>query len=172
MVTINEQAFLFLTCVKTGIFMGMLYDFIRVFRKIIRHPNWVVQIEDLLYWVTCGCFAFVMIYWKNYGQIRSFVFLGMVIGITLYFCTVSILFMKITTKAINWTQKAVNRILNFVLIPIKCIIVVIRTPIIYALNICKAVNRRKNLHKQKSKIKWRQRKIKLRSQLKIVKSKK
>ena len=119
MVTISEQAILFLTCVKTGIIMGILYDFIRIFRKIIRHPNWLVQIEDFIYWITCGCFAFVMIYWRNFGQIRSFVFLGIVIGATLYFTTVSLLFMKIATKIIN-------RVLSIVLIPIKCIISIIR----------------------------------------------
>ncbi len=119
MVTISEQAILFLTCVKMGIIMGILYDFIRIFRKTIKHPNWLVQVEDLIYWIACGCFAFVMIYWRNYGQIRSFVFLGIVIGATLYFATVSILILKIITKVID-------RILSIVLIPIKCIISITR----------------------------------------------
>ncbi len=172
MVAINEQAFLFLTCVKTGIVMGILYDFIRAFRKVIHHPNWMIQVEDLLYWITCGCFAFIMIYWRNYGQIRSFVFLGITIGISLYFCTVSILFMKMATKAIKWAKKTMNKILSFILVPIKCIMVTICIPINYVLTICKAIKRRRELHKQKSKLKRRQRKAKLKAQLNIIKSKK
>lgn len=172
MVTINEQAFLFLTCVKTGIMMGIFYDFIRVFRKIIHHPNWMIQVEDLLYWITCGGFAFTMIYWRNYGQIRSFVFLGLIIGITLYFCTVSILVMKIMTKLINIMKKALNRMIRFILIPIKCIMRIIYVPINYVVGIYRKIRKRRTLRKQRSKVKWRNRRAKIRAQLKIITVKK
>ncbi len=172
MVTINQQAFLFLTCVQTGIMMGMFYDLIRIFRKIINHPNWLVQVEDLLYWITCGGFAFTIIYWENYGQIRSFVFLGIVIGISLYFSTVSILFMKIATKVIKVMKKVMNQIIHFVLIPIKCIIAMIRVPVVYVLDGYKAMGRRRVLKKQKSRVKWRRWRSRLRTQLNIIKVKK
>ena len=151
MVTINQQAFLFLTCVKTGIMMAMLYDLIRVLRKIVNHPNWVVQVEDFLYWVMCGYFAFTMIYWRNFGQIRGFVFLGILIGGVLYFATVSKVFVKVMTKVVR----------NFVLIPIRCIIKTISIPIDYFLKIHKHItNKRK---KQMTR---------LRHQLKVIKEKK
>lgn len=151
---ISQQALLFFTCVKTGIVMGMLYDLIRVFRKIIPHPNWVVQIEDLLYWIACGCFSFVMIYWENYGQIRGFVFMGILIGITLYFSTASILFMNIATRVINWVKKVISKMIHFILIPIKCIISNIQ------------------IHRQKLKAKRKRCKDKIKAQLKIIKEKK
>lgn len=163
MVTINEQAFLFLACVRTGIIMGMLYDIIRVFRKIIQHPNWAIQLEDLLYWITCGCFAFIMIYWKNYGQIRGFVFLGILIGTILYFSTASILFMKITSIVVDWAKKVINRLVGFLLIPIRCIIKTVRIPIDYIINKHKIIKKRRKIHKQKNKIK---------DQVKIIQKKK
>lgn len=172
MVTINEQAFLFLACVKTGIIMGMLYDLIRTFRKIIHHPNWAVQLEDLLYWITCGCFAFIMIYWRNYGEIRGFVFLGILIGTVLYFSTVSILFMKITTKMINWTKKVLNKIIRFILIPIKCIISIIRIPIIYVSKTYDKIDRKRKIHRQKVKAMGKKRWAKFKTQLKIISGKK
>ncbi len=171
MVTINEQAFLFLTCVKTGIIMGMFYDLIRVFRKIIHHPNWAVQIEDLLYWVTCGGFAFTMIYWRNYGEIRSFVFLGVIIGLILYFCTVSILFMKVTTKVINMAKRIINQMIHFILIPIKCIITIICIPITHTRKICARIRIKRQLSKQRLRAKWRNRTVKLKAQLKIIRGK-
>ena len=131
----------------------MLYDVIRVFRKILSHPNWVIQLEDLLYWITCGGFAFVMIYWKNYGQIRGFVFLGILIGTVLYFSTASILFMKITTKVVNWGKKVVNKLIGFVLIPIKCIIRGIRIPVDYMINKHKVLSKRRKIHKQNNRVK-------------------
>lgn len=172
MVTINEQAFLFLTCVQTGIVMGMLYDVIRILRKIVHHPNWIVQIEDLLYWVTCGCFAFIMIYWENYGQIRVFVFIGILIGAVLYFTTASILFMKAATWTIGWVKRIIKAIISFVLIPIRCIIGVIKIPYRYVCKLKRIVKQYKVAHVRRVKNKWKRRKAKWRSQLKIVKEKK
>jgi len=148
---ISEQAFLFLTCVKTGIIMGVLYDIIRVIRKIIKHPNWVVHLEDLIYWIACGCFAFIMIFWKNYGQIRGFVFLGMLIGGILYFTTVSSYFIKIITQIIK----------SFIIVPIRCIMKVIIIPFRYLYDGYLNIN--KKCKKQKSKIL---------NQLKVIRGKK
>ena len=172
MVTINEQAFLFLTCVQTGIIMGMLYDLIRILRKIIHHPNWLVQIEDLLYWITCGCFAFIMVYWENYGQIRVFIFIGILIGAILYFCTASILFMKVATWTIYWTKKVLKKIISFVLIPIKCIIVIMNIPYRYVWRAYDGARKYKRSQIRKARNKWRRRRAKWRAQWKIVKDKK
>ena len=172
MVTINEQAFLFLTCVQTGIIMGMLYDLIRILRKVIHHPNWLVQIEDLLYWITCGCFAFIMVYWENYGQIRVFVFIGILIGALLYFSTASILFMKVANWIIDWTKKVLKKIISFVLIPIKCIIVIIKIPYRYVCRAYGEARKYKRSQVRKARNKWRRRRAQWRAQWKIVKEKK
>lgn len=172
MVTINEQAFLFLTCVQTGIIMGMLYDVIRILRKIIHHPNWIVQIEDLLYWITCGCFAFIMIYWENYGQIRVFVFIGILIGAILYFTTASILFMKAATWTIDWVKKIIKAVISFVLIPIRCIIGVIKIPYRYVCKLKRIAKQYKVARVRRVKHKWKRRKAKWRTQWGIVKEKK
>ena len=151
MITINEQVFLFLTCIQTGIIMGMLYDLIRIFRKIIHHPNWMVQIEDLLYWLTCGCFAFIMLYWENYGQIRVFVFAGILIGSVLYFLTFSIIFMKIASWLIFWLKKIVNYLIKLVLAPIRCIIRILNLPYQYIRKLFTNLNKYRKI--QVSKIK-------------------
>lgn len=151
MITISDQVFLFLTCVQTGIIMGMLYDLIRIFRKIIHHPNWMVQIEDLLYWLTCGCFAFIMLYWENYGQIRVFVFAGILIGSVLYFLTFSIIFMKIASWLIFWLKKIVNYLIKLVLAPIRCIIRILNLPYQYIRKLFTNLNKYRKI--QVSKIK-------------------
>ena len=172
MITINEQVILFLICVKTGIMMGIFYDFVRVFRKIINHPNWVVQVEDLLYWIACGGFAFSMIYWRNYGQIRGFVFLGMIIGITLYFCTVSIFVMEIATKVIRIAKNITNQMICFILIPIRCILRIVALPINYIKNLYRMIKRRRALRKQQAKLRRKRQKAKLKAQIQIIKRKK
>lgn len=162
MVTINEQVFLFLACVKTGIVMGVLYDLIRVLRRIIHHPNWLVQIEDLLYWIACGCFAFIMIFWRNYGQIRGFVFLGILIGAVLYFATISSIMINIITQVIK----------KVVLIPIQCIIKMISIPVKYVYTTSGKINKKRKNHKDKLKGKFKTRKDQVIKQIKIIKVKK
>ncbi len=172
MVTINEQVFLFLTCIQTGVVMGMLYDLIRIFRKIIKHPNWLVQMEDLLYWIACGCFAFIMLYWENYGQIRVFVFIGILIGAVLYFLTASILFMKIATWIIFWIKKIGIKMIAFIMIPIKCIIRIMRIPYQYLRNTHRQIKKYRQVQIHKAKIKRKKRKDKWRVQWRILREKK
>ena len=171
-VSINEQLLLFLTCVQTGVIMGMLYDLIRIFRKIIPHPNWLVQIEDLLYWVICGCFAFIMVYWENYGQIRGFVFIGIIIGGTLYFCTISLLFMRIATWTIYFVKQMVRKVIKIILIPIQLILGIMRIPYIYISKICSIINVKRKIHVKKIRRKWRRQKAELRTEWKIIRNKK
>lgn len=171
MIRINEQVFLFLTCVQTGVMMGMLYDLIRIFRKIIRHPNWMVQIEDLVYWVTCGCFAFIMLYWENYGQIRVFIFAGILIGAVLYFSTFSILFMKIASWVIFWAKKIINQLIQFVLIPIKCIIRILNVPYRYSCKMCATFNKYKQMQVGKVRNKGKRYKSKICKQWKMAREK-
>lgn len=169
--SINEQALLFLTCVQTGIIMGMFYDLIRIFRKIIPHPNWLIQVEDLLYWITCACFAFIMIYWKNYGQIRGFAFIGILIGGILYFCTLSIVFMKIATWTIDLIKRAVIRIIKIILIPIRYIIKIMLIPYMYIAKICSIINLKRKAYRRKVRNKWIRQKAELKTEWRIIRRK-
>lgn len=73
---VNDQALLFITCIEIGVIIGMFFDIIRILRKLIKHPDFLVQIEDALYWVICALIGFYMLYVNNYGAIRPFVFIG------------------------------------------------------------------------------------------------
>lgn len=162
MITISEQAFLFLACVKTGIIMGILYDVVRVLRRIFDHPNWLIQIEDLLYWVACGCLAFIMIFWRNYGQIRGFVFVGILIGAVLYFTTISRWVINIVTQIIK----------SLVIIPIQCIMKIISIPIRYVFKVSSLINKKRKIHSSQIKGNIKRRKDQVIHQLKIIKIKK
>lgn len=109
--------------------MGMLYDLIRIFRKIIPHSNWSVQIEDAIYWVVCALTGFSILYMHNYGQIRFFVFIGIILGSVLYFCTFSIIFMKFATWLIDLIKHIIRTLVHILSIPIRWIISIIKIPI-------------------------------------------
>ena len=126
---VSTQTLLFITCILIGVIMGMLYDLIRIFRKIIPHSNWSVQIEDAIYWVVCALTGFSILYMHNYGQIRFFVFIGIILGSVFYFCTFSIIFMKFATWLIDLIKHIIRTLVHILSIPIRWIISIIKIPI-------------------------------------------
>jgi len=67
-----------------GILMMILYDIIRLFRRLVPHSTAAVAVEDLLYWLVCAVFIFRMLYVENSGAIRGFAILAVVLGMLLY----------------------------------------------------------------------------------------
>lgn len=128
---VSSQALLFMTSVEIGIIMGIIFDLIRIFRKIIKHPNFLVQIEDLLFWMMCGLVAFYLLYINNYAAIRPFAFLGMLLGAIFYFASFSLLFMKVATLIIDYVRACIKYLWHLFLIPLKGLVTMIKKPLRY-----------------------------------------
>lgn len=128
---VSSQALLFITSIEIGIIMGMIFDIIRVTRKIVKVPDFIVQIEDLIYWILCGLVGFYILYVTNYAEIRPFVFIGIVLGAVFYFATFSIVFMKAATVVINYVKALLKRLWQLFLIPVRWGIKTIKRPIVY-----------------------------------------
>lgn len=136
---ITNQAVLFMRSLEIGILMGILFDLVRIFRKLIKHPNFLVQIEDMLYWIVCGFIGFYMLYVCNYADIRPFIFIGILLGAVFYFMTFSVIFMKIATIVIHYIKelirKLVKAIKEYIFNPIKFVlkklVVLLNRPILY-----------------------------------------
>jgi spore cortex biosynthesis protein YabQ len=135
------QTQLFFVAIQIGILMGMLYDVIRIFRKIIPHPDWIVQVEDLLYWALASILAFIVLYIHNYSALRFFVFIGIALGSVFYFATFSIIFMKIATWIICFVKSVLKTCIHILSIPIKWAIRIIQLPFRWLANIFTKVAR-------------------------------
>lgn len=136
---ITNQSMLFLTAIQVGILMGILFDLIRIFRKLLKHPNFLVQIEDMLYWIVCAFIGFYMFYVCNYASIRPFIFIGILLGAIFYFMTFSVVFMKIATIVIHYIKELVRKLIQAfkkcMIAPIKFVlkklVELINVPILY-----------------------------------------
>lgn len=151
---VNTQTFLFIKAIEIGILLGMLYDLVRIFRKIIKHPNWLVQIEDILYWGIGIAISFGVLYIHNFANIRFFVFIGMVLGGIFYLSTFSILFMKVATWLIDFLRYIIVYIIKMVLIPIGWLISMIKIPLYFVLSKLRQLNQYKNIQQRKVRRKW------------------
>ena len=56
---------LWIVSIATGVCMAFVYDLLRLFRRIVRHGRFAVDVEDLLYWTFCFFASFVILYYVN-----------------------------------------------------------------------------------------------------------
>ncbi|MDF2607163.1 MAG: hypothetical protein K0R15_831 [Clostridiales bacterium] len=166
------QASIFGATILCGIGMGVIYDSIRIFRRIVPHNNFVIAIEDLIYWICCSIFLFYVLYSKDDGVIRGFSILGVMVGLCIYYISIS----KAYVKATVWT---INKIKNFILALIK----LLTAPIRFIYNFLKKFTRKprkyvvKQLKKPIKQVKISKGRYKLKKQLikyekKLMKEKK
>lgn len=101
----QNQAYLLLVFTLTGVVIGLLFDFFRILRKSIKTPNFATYIEDILFWILTGFIILYNIWYFNDGEIRIYMFLGIIIGVLIYMSTLSkpiiYIFSKILIFIIN-----------------------------------------------------------------------
>lgn len=103
----------------TGILILILYDILRIFRRVIIHSAAAVGAEDFLYWMFVTFFIFSMLFRENNGAIRWFSVVGISLGMVLYNVTISPFFVKYVSLFFIKVRKIIEKILQFVLKPLK-----------------------------------------------------
>lgn len=99
---IHNEMILFLQSAALGALLLLCYDLLVAVRSVIPHNPAAVAIEDLSYWLGTGLFVFVRVYQTNQGILRSFLFLGVLLGVILCNATIGPLFVKIWTKILTF----------------------------------------------------------------------
>lgn len=115
----QNQAYLFLVFSLTGVAIGVLFDIFRILRKSIKTPNIIIYIEDIIFWILAGLLILYNIWYFNDGEIRVYMFLGIIIGLLLYMSTLSNIIIKIFSKILQTIIKVLE-------IPFKTIIAIFR----------------------------------------------
>lgn len=73
---IPRELWAFLTAILTGAGLVMVYEILILFRMIVKHRLWAVQIEDFIFWIAAGFFVFLQMFRTNYGNVRWYFVLG------------------------------------------------------------------------------------------------
>jgi spore cortex biosynthesis protein YabQ len=119
---VSEQTWLFLWACVIGIGLGIVYDFFRVFRIIIKHNKTAVFFEDVFFTFIFAMTLFIYSTEKARGELRFFIFLGAFLGFILYVFTVGYVVVTIIRKVVTTIYKVVKFIYNKVSPPIKKIL--------------------------------------------------
>ncbi len=100
-----------------GILLVLIYDCLRIFRRLVRHGTMWISLEDLLYWIFTAFVIFAMLYQKNDGLIRGFSIGGVVFGMVLYNQYISRYTVKYIARILKKVIRLVQKICRFVLTP-------------------------------------------------------
>ena len=100
-----NQLFCLLIFILTGLVIGILFDIFRILRKSFKTTDFITYLEDIIFWILTGCIMLFSIFIFNNGEIRSYVFIGIAIGIISYMLIISRFFVKISVSIIKFIKK-------------------------------------------------------------------
>lgn len=105
---IYDEVELFAICLLLGAVLAFIYDGIRIFRLFFSHKDWLVDIEDLAFWLFTAWLVFRTLFTYNCGALRGYAFLGMFLGVLLYTLTLSRLLLLLAEKIVPYWKKTVD----------------------------------------------------------------
>lgn len=102
---IYDEVELFTVCLLLGAALAAVYDGIRIFRMLFRHSDWLVDVEDLAYWILTGWMVFRTLFYYNRGALRGYAFLGLFLGVVIYMLTLSRLLLFFAAKVLPYWNR-------------------------------------------------------------------
>lgn len=129
-----NQLYIFLLFILTGIVIGIVFDIFRIFRRSFKTNDIITYVQDFLFWLVTGCILLFSIFTFNNGELRGYIFVGIILGLILHLLILSKYFIGIFVKIINLLKKIMgyplHLLLNFtkkyIISPISNLILKIR----------------------------------------------
>lgn len=91
---INIQFNMFAIATFLGVLMGFSYDVLRCIRRIIVHNLLFISLEDFIYWFAWTIIVLNSVAEYNYGQLRIYIFVTMLLGFCVYKTTIGWVLMR------------------------------------------------------------------------------
>lgn len=106
-----DSLLFFWTSVLYGFWIQSAYQCVLGMRIIIPRIRLLYWLEDLIFWNIAALFTYQMFYKMNFGQIRAYAIMGLLIGMLISFFTVGALLKAVSGK-IRHTYLKVKRKIN------------------------------------------------------------
>ena len=92
-----------------GVGIGVCYDLIRLFRRIIDHKLVFITIEDLIFWLFVSIYVLYKLQKYAYGDIRFYMIMAILVGLSVYWITISCTLIKPLFKMLYEAKKYVRK---------------------------------------------------------------
>lgn len=161
---VKEQITLFCIFILNGFLIGLLFDFFRILRKTFKTKDFLIYLEDILFWLIAGSSIIYLIFVFNNGSIRMYMLFAIIVGAIAYVKTFSKYVIKINVYILNKIKNIVYITIMNVLKPFKSIMYFLQKKYIKPIYF-KIINIRKNIF---LKIKYSKKKTKFEKQSKKI----
>ena len=111
---ISNQAYLFAIFIIIGVIICLLFDFFRILRRVFKTADFITYIEDIIFWILTGFIVLYSVFTFNNGEIRIFMFLGIMLGVIAYMLFLSKYIIKINVKIFNFVKLIIKTPIMFI----------------------------------------------------------
>jgi spore cortex biosynthesis protein YabQ len=125
---VGSQVYVFLFAVVGGMIIGFIYDLFRIKRKAIVTGRVAIFIEDTLYWIIATVVMFLVVYKSNDGELRTYIFIGVALGVILYALVLSKIVVSSAIFILRVVYKSFKLLWKIVSYPFKIIIKILAIP--------------------------------------------
>lgn len=98
---LRELQFFFLAVLR-GVLILVLYDLIRILRRIVPHGVLAIALEDAAYWMFTALLVFQLLYRENDGALRGYALLAVGAGMLFYHQTLSNFLVNHISALLKW----------------------------------------------------------------------
>lgn len=96
----------------SGALITVVYDLLRIFRRVLSHGNVWIGIEDSIFWIWAAFWIFSVLYRENDGNLRMYTMIAMALGMIVYHKTIS-------EPLVEFAGKILKKLLNILLYPLR-----------------------------------------------------
>jgi spore cortex biosynthesis protein YabQ len=115
-VELTGQVVTFIMTIATGILLGTLFDCYRVLRSAFTPQTVITWFTDLLYWFIATVVVFIALVLSNWGELRFYVFIGILGGLGLYYKWLSVWAIRFLSSGIQVFIKAIRIMKKIIII--------------------------------------------------------
>lgn len=137
----------FVWSLASGIILGLLYDILRLRRKIIRTCDIVVNVEDILFIILGGITATVLAYVLNNGFFRVYSLISISLGFCLYRVTVGSRLVDAFAYVYMLCCKGIKFVFRLMLVPVSWIIKIMNKSVFVTVRCFSALAKKELKHK-------------------------
>ena len=96
---------MFFYAVFLGGILLLAYDCMRLLRIFVRHRQWAMAAEEIVFWIAAAAAIYSMIYHCNSGAVRNYIVCGMGLGMLFYRSFLSSFFIR----GMSWILRPVRK---------------------------------------------------------------
>jgi len=127
-ISTSAQLEFFLWCLLAGVTAGVLYDLLRISRKMIKTHNTAVIIEDIIFLAGAAALSFFVAFVKNSSELRWYQFFGNIAGFAVYKVIAKDTLVDLGIKLLNIITKIFLWMVKIILFPVVVLCKIFRKP--------------------------------------------